>query len=153
MKKCSLKNLLGKNSKAVKVLSLILCALLICTALSLFVVGIVRTAKTDKPQSGQTEIITISEITYRAVLDGVVVYVDEDFYLSNGYYPELYKDGTKVHIDDLKDCIAVKASEDIAFYGWYMDSKCTVPFENDSAYIGDFVIFAKLITRHWTRPY
>ena len=155
MKKFNLKKLLKQNSKAVKIFSLTLCALLICTALSFLVVGIVKHVKTkiDETQTEQTEIITYSTITYRAVLDGVVIYVDEDFYLSDGYYPELYKDGMKVHIDDLREYIPVSGLEDNAFEGWYMDSKCTVPFENDIARIGDFVVYAKLGKWFWTPNY
>lgn len=155
MKKIDIKKLIKKNSKLVKLFSFTLCALLICTAFSFLVVGIVKRVKTEIEQSKteQTQVITQSTITYRAVLDGVVIYVDEDFYLPNGYYPELYKDGMKVHIDDLREFICVDSLTDYYFVGWYTDSKCTKPFENDVARIGNFVVYAKLGKALWTPNY
>ena len=144
--------LLTKHSKVVKIFTIVLCGVLLCTSLSFLVMGIVRRVEVYQKGNSTIEetVVTYSEITYRAVENGVVVYVYEDFYSREGYYPERYKDGEKVHIDDLETFIWIGLYEDRMFQGWYLDSACTIPYENDVARTGNFIVYAKLQVGHWT---
>lgn len=93
-------------------------------------------------------------ITYRAVRNGMIENIHEDFWKENGNYPTSYISGEETSIDDLKDYVFVSSSQDFVFGGWYWDTEFSKEFNGvTSKTSGNVTLYAKVTDAYWTGFY
>ena len=93
-------------------------------------------------------------IEYKAVVNGEVKDIYPQMFKTGGSYPTKYIVGENFKLDDLDSWVPISSRTDWDFYGWYLDSACTIPFDGSLLDVtSDMTIYAKITEAHWTANY
>ena len=112
-------------------------------------------------------------IKYIGVLDEQEADIPSVLWRKGGAYPKGYDSGKETSVDDLLGKMTLCEWEDgstmyvgspvsdtnpykdYSFYGWYLDKKCTIPFDGTISEntVGDIRLYAKISVGYWTDCY
>lgn len=173
-----------KTGKLKSVFQSVLCIFTVFILLGVFS-AIFRPNSPEKPiepNNPETPIEPSEDITYtisyRMVTNGTEEEIYAPLFKRDGEYPIVYDSGDKITVSDLNGKVNVTPVPDswgmsgayvssseysdpnnpnrsFAFYGWFLDSECTVPLSDNTIYntSGNITLYAKVSVSSWTNYY